>query len=240
MRSEEQVETPRRRERLRTATVAEIKRLAWIQVAEGGALGVSLRAIAREMGMTSSALYRYFASYEQLLQELVGDGFASLADALEAAEAELPDEMGAAGRWLHVAGAHRRWALDHPTQYALIFGSPLASVTAQVKGEHNRGVAVLFRVMLAGLASGQLNPAAMPPLPPGLEGQLAEWQSHLGLPLPPSALSGCLFVWTQLHGAVSLELFGQLPALLVPADQLFEHHMRAALLTLGCPDESGD
>src|ERR1700756_3222700 len=79
----------RRRERLRQTTVAEIKALAWQQIAEAGAPSLSLRAIARDMGMTSSALYRYFPSREVLLTALIKDGFASLADALEAAEAEV-------------------------------------------------------------------------------------------------------------------------------------------------------
>jgi AcrR family transcriptional regulator len=221
--------------------VDEIKRLAWAQVAEGGSLAVSLRGIAREMGMTSSALYRYFASHEQLRADLVRDGFASLADTLEEAESEMPADLGILDRWLHVAGAHRRWALDHSAEYALIFGTPMAGGkwTGVAKDEHNRGVAVLFRVMLAALASGELDPADVPPLTAPLRAQLAEWQVELGLPLAPEALAGCLFVWTQLHGAVSLELFGQLPGILLPADELFDQHMRAALVVLGCTAERG-
>jgi AcrR family transcriptional regulator len=229
----------RRRERLRNATVAEIKRLAWAQVAEGGALGVSLRAIARDMGMTSSALYRYFDSHEQLLLELVSDGFASLADALENEESAMAPEVGPAQRWMQVARVHRRWALDHATEYALVFGSTIQRGDANpaLKARHRRGVAVLFRVMVAGLASGEFRPDAnLPPLRPALEAQLAEWQSDLGFELPPAALAGCLFAWTQLHGAVSLELFGQLPNVLVPADELFDQQMRAVLRGFGCTD----
>jgi AcrR family transcriptional regulator len=188
------------------------------------------------MGMTSSALYRYFASHERLLSELMTDGFASLADALEAAEAAIPVDLGAAEQWLAVAAAHRRWALDHSTEYALIFGKSLADtkMNPDVKEQHGRGVAVLFRVMLAGLSTGALNPSALPALRPSLEAQLADWQAQLALPLTPVALAGCLFAWSQLHGAVSLELFGQLPPMLLPADALFEQHMRATLKVLGC------
>src|SRR5947209_8498101 len=116
-----------RRERTRAATIAEIKDHAWRQLAEVGASALSLRAVASEMGMTSSALYRYFSSRDDLLNELMVDGFASLADALEAAEAELDGSSSTgrpgANRWLHLSAAHRRWALAHPTEYALVFGT---------------------------------------------------------------------------------------------------------------------
>lgn len=225
---------PSRRERVRSATVAEIKRLAWEQVAQGGAPGVSLRGIARNMGMASSALYRYFAGYEQLLSELICDGFTSLADALEQAEVGVPDEASTPERWHAIGHAYRRWALAHATEYALIFGTPLDSPAPRTKTEHNRAVAVLFRCMITGLARGDLHPTNLLPLPPDLEPQLAEWQAHLGLPLRPADLAGCLFAWTVIHGAITLELFGQLPPMLVPADALFDQQLRSVLRVLGC------
>lgn len=232
---------PSRRERLRLATVAEIKDHAWAQVAQGGALAVSLRAIARSMGMTSSALYRYFDSHEQLLTELIGDGYASLADELEAAEAKVGEGQPAQKRFLQVARAHRRWALDNATAYALIFGTQMSDPKAdqRVLDEHRRGVAVLFRVMIAGLQSGQLDPSRLPPPAPALRRQLKRWEADLGLPLPAEALAGCMFVWSQLHGAISLELFGQLPPELRPADALFDQQMRAVLAAVGCQAPPG-
>ena len=224
---------PRRRERVRTATVAEIKRLAWEQVAEGGALAVSLRGIARNMGMASSALYRYFSGYEQLLSELICDGFTSLADALEQAEAGLSEDARIAERWHTLGSAYRRWALSHATEYNLIFGKRQEEIAERTKAEHNRAMAVLLRCMIAGLASGELDPANLLPLPPGLEPQLAEWQAHLGLPLRPADLAGCLFAWTQIHGAISLELFHQLPPWLMPADALFDQQLHSVLRVLG-------
>ncbi|MBO0748282.1 MAG: TetR/AcrR family transcriptional regulator [Acidimicrobiaceae bacterium] len=223
---------PRRRERVRTATVAEIKRLAWEQVAEGGALAVSLRAIARSMGMASSALYRYFTGYEQLLSELICDGFTSLADALEEAEAGLSEDISTAEQWQTLGHAYRRWALAHATEYALIFGKRQEEDAERTKSEHDRAMAVLFRCMISGLARGDLDPANLLPLPPGLEPQLLEWQANLGLPLRPADLAGCLFAWTQIHGAISLELFHQLPPMLMPADALFDQHLRSVLRVL--------
>ena len=232
---------PSRRDRVRNATLTEIKALAWAQIAESGAAAMSLRAIARDMGMTSSALYRYFTGREQLLSALAQDGFASLADHLEAAEAE-PDGRepdGAGGdRFMRVVRAYRRWALDHPTEYALTFGSPVPGLEChvpEVKAEMERGVAVLLRVMIAGLRAGRIQP---PPLAgadePALRAKLALWGSTVDDELSPESLGACMFAWAQLHGAISVELFGHMPPELMPADELFEYQMQEVLRTIGC------
>ena len=225
---------------MRGATVAEIKTLAWAQIAENGAAALSLRAIARDMGMTSSALYRYFTSREQLLSALAQDGFASLADHLEAAEtqAETQTEEGAANRFLRVVRAYRRWALDHPTEYALTFGSPVPGLEChvpEVKAEMERGVAVLLRVMIEGLRRGLIQP---PPLmgayEQALRAKLAQWAGTIDEELSAESLGACMFAWSQLHGAISVELFGHMPPELSPADELFEYQMHEVLRTIGC------
>jgi AcrR family transcriptional regulator len=225
-----------RRERTRAATVAEIKEHAWQQLAEVGPAALSLRAIAGEMGMTSSALYRYFGSKDDLLSELVVDGFASLADWLEAAEAQLGDNPDTE-RWLYLASAHRRWALEHPTQYVLIYGTPipgLESSSDERDAQMKRGVSVLMRCMTNALSRGKLDASAMEgTITPALRKRLQRWRSELGVNLPPSALAGCLFAWTHLHGAVSLELSGHLDPQFQPADELFEQQMRQVLVALG-------
>ena len=229
---------PNRRERTRAATVAEIKQLAWRQMADVGAAALSLRAIATDMGMTSSALYRYFESRDDLLNELAVDGFASLADALEAAEVEVDDnpEMN---RWLHLSTAHRRWALEHPTEYALIYGTPVPGLVSGSDERHvqmKRGVNVLFRCMMKALASGEFDARAMEgTVTPALRKRLQQWRAELGVDLPPEALAGCLFAWTQLHGAVSLELSGHLAPEFEPADDLFDQQMRQVSAILGPP-----
>lgn len=222
---------------MRAATVAEIKQHAWAQVADGGALAVSLRAIARSMGMTSSALYRYFESREQLVNELIADGYESLADVLEGAEAAVPAGAGPDQAFLCVARAYRAWSLEHSTQYALIFGTPMCDPTEypRAKEEHKRGVDVLFRAMVRGILKGALDPGRLPKPSPGLRKQLKVWQAQIGSPLSPEALAGCMFIWSQLHGAISLELFDQLPPALVPAADLFDQQMRATLVLMGCP-----
>ena len=230
-----------RRARLKAATHAEIKQHAWAQVAQGGALAISLRGIAREMGMTSSALYRYFDSQEQLLSELAADGYESLADQLEEAERAVPEGLGAGDHFMCLARAYRRWALEHAAQYSLIFGTPMCDPAdyPRVKEQHWRGIDVLFRSMIKGILSGALDPGHLPPPSPALRRQFKQWQTHMGSPLDPQALAGCMLVWSLLHGAISLELFDQLPPPLVPATELFEHQMRSALALLGCSDQRG-
>jgi AcrR family transcriptional regulator len=232
----------RRRDRLRQATLAEIKALAWQQIAEAGAASLSLRAVARAMGMTSSALYRYFPSREALLTVLVREGFASLADALETVEAELAGAAETEERFIRIVRAYRAWSLEHPSEYALMFGTPVPGFEAfgpEVKAELIRGVNVLFRCMIAGVRSGRLHPPALHgPGAARLRAQLRAWDAHEGGQLPPAALAGCLFAWTQLQGAISLEVFGHMPAPLLPADDLFEQQMRQVLATLGF-DQSG-
>jgi AcrR family transcriptional regulator len=227
---------PSRRDRVRGATVAEIKARAWAQIAAVGAPALSLRAVAREMGMTSSALYRYFSSKEQLLTALAQDGFSSLADHLEAAEAEV-EGMGV-GRFFHLVRAYRRWALDHPTEYALTFGTPVPGLeedAPEVKDEMLRGVAVLLRVMIDGLSTGVIEPPGLVGSDvPALREKLAAWGCGVDEALSPEAVGACMFAWTQLHGAISLEVFGHMPPELLPADELFEYQMQEVLRTIGC------
>ena len=226
-----------RRERMRAATLAEIKLHAWAQVAEGGALSISLRGIAREMGMTSSALYRYFDSQEQLISELIADGYESLAESLESAEAAVPEETDPGDHFMCLARAYRAWALAHSSEYALIFGSPMCDPAdnPRAKDEHWRGINVLFRSMINGIKSGALDPGRLPAAPARLRKQFQAWQQQMDSPLTPEALAGCMFIWSLLHGAISLELFEQIPPYLLPADDLFDQQMRAGLVLLGCP-----
>jgi AcrR family transcriptional regulator len=231
----------RRRERLRQTTVTEIKALAWKQIAEAGAPSLSLRAIARDMGMTSSALYRYFPSRDVLLTALIRDGFASLADALEAVEARIESDgeqaAGSGERFIRIVRAYRAWALDHPSEYALIFGTPVPGLEVhdqEVKQELIRGVNVLFRCMVDGVQRGAVRPPALQGPGAGkLRAKLRAWGMGEAPALPPAALAGCLFAWTQLHGAISLELFGHMPEEVMPADELFEHQMRQVQAGLG-------
>jgi AcrR family transcriptional regulator len=209
--------------------------LAWAQIAATGAAALSMRAVAREMGMTSSGLYRYFASRDELLGTLATDAFASLADCLEAAEAN--DQTAGSSAFLSIARAYRGWALEHPTEYALMFGGPTPGLDTdypQTKQEMFRGIAVLFRCMESVVREGRIRPPGLDPVADRrLRATLTKWGAHLPGRLPPEALAACMTCWTQLHGAISLELFEHLPAELLPADDLFNRLMRQLLANIG-------
>jgi AcrR family transcriptional regulator len=216
---------PTRRERQRQETLAEIKARAMDQVAEGGAAAVSLNAIARAMGMSPAALYRYFASRDALLAQLVVEAYGSLAEALQRA-ADRASADGAA-RLVTVAHAYRDWALDHPNSYLLIFttssGSgvelaPEATVTAAQRGMD------VFLGALAGAADEDGVPDGAR-LSPELAGQIRAWGQRSRAPeLTAGRLYLGLLAWTRLHGLISLELGHHLeatgvdPALLYDAE----------------------
>jgi AcrR family transcriptional regulator len=216
---------PTRRERQRQETRAEIKARAMDQVAEGGAAAVSLNAIARAMGMSPAALYRYFASRDALLAELVVEAYGSLAEALQrAADGVAADgaSAGGAAGLVAVAHAYRDWALAHPNSYLLIFATssgsgielaPEATVTAAQRGMD------VFLDALAGAADedGALSPE--------LAGQIRAWGQRSRAPeMTAGRLYLGLLAWTRLHGLISLELGHHLestgvdPALLYDAE----------------------
>jgi len=117
------------RDRVRRELTSEIKEIALAQLASGGGAALSLRAIAREMGMASSALFRYFDNRDALLTALIIDSYSSLAQAAETAEAQV-HEGSIRDRWMAIAQGVRSWAVAHPHEYALIFGSPIPGYAA--------------------------------------------------------------------------------------------------------------
>ena len=222
------VQAPTRRERQRQQTLAEIKARAMDQVADGGAGAVSLNAIARAMGMSPAALYRYFASRDALLAELVVEAYGSVADALRQAADGAP---GGAARLVAVAHSYRDWALAHPNSYLLIFqtssGSGLDLDPDRTVAAAQRSMDVFLSV-LDGADPGA--GAGGPELDPELAGQIEVWARRaqtLGSQtpeLPAERLHLGLVAWTRLHGLISLELGHHLastgvdPALLYEAE----------------------
>jgi AcrR family transcriptional regulator len=216
-----------RRERVRQATVAEIKAVARAQMAAEGTAGVTLRAIAREMGMTAPALYRYFGSRDELVTALVTDAYDALADAMEAAvDAAGP---GHAGRVRAAFGAFRAWGLEHPTEYALIFGSPIPGYVAPetTRPAGVRYTDLLVRLLADAVADRALDPARIDLQPsPALARQVEELQRRRGGPgLPVPVLAFGLGAWARVHGLVTLEVFGHLAPAVGDGTALFEQEL---------------
>jgi AcrR family transcriptional regulator len=238
------VVAPTRRERQRQETLAEIKARAMDQVAEGGAGSVSLNAIARAMGMSPAALYRYFASRDALLAELVVEAYGSLADALQdaASQSEAPTGpsagRGSAGRLVAVAHAFRDWALAHPNSYLLIFqtssGSGLDLDPDRTVAAAQRSMDVFLSVLDGSDAGGgQPSPEPGPEdavVSPELAGQIRAWGKRAQPPdLPAGRLYLGLLAWTRLHGLISLELGHHLASTGVDPALLYEAEVQSLL-----------
>ncbi|MEU9187260.1 TetR/AcrR family transcriptional regulator [Streptomyces sp. NPDC048484] len=199
-------ETPR--ERYRAQVRAEIKKHAREQLATAGASALSLNAIAKRMGMSGPALYRYFASRDELITELIRDAYRSLADTFRAAAAAGPDLPA-------LAHALRGWALHDPHRYFLIYGTP-------VPGYHAPDdVTSIAREIMAPL----LDACAVPPP----DTPATPFHTHLedhrqwadGHPAAPATLHRALTAWTRLHGALSLELAGHFTGMGFDPELLF-------------------
>ena len=187
---------------------AEIKRLARVQIASKGAANLSLREIAREMQMASSAMYRYFDSRDQLLTELIIENYDNIADAVEQADAKCArDDIR--GRWLAMAESLRTWALRHPSDYGLIFGTPVPGYAAppDTVDPGRRYTNVLLRLLVDAHVAGYVATVDIPPAK-GFVKEYKYVQSNLGISLPDEMLLAGLAAWAAMFGAISFELFG--------------------------------
>ncbi|MEU7861813.1 TetR/AcrR family transcriptional regulator [Nonomuraea sp. NPDC049141] len=198
------------RERVRAELTREITDIARRQLAIEGAGGLSLRAVAREMGMVSSAIYRYFPSRDDLLTALIIDGYNALGAAVEAADAA-GAPAGFAGRWLAVCHAVRDWALAHPHEYTLLYGSPVPGYQApeETIEARLRDVTVFGRIVSQAYEAGALTPPDLaPPVPAALSGD-ADNLRQIMPGVPDDLIFRGLTAWTGLYGWVNFEVFGQ-------------------------------
>jgi AcrR family transcriptional regulator len=243
-----------RRERVRASTVSEIKETARRILVTEGSESLSLRAIARDMGMTAPALYRYFPSREDLVLDLVADLYHEVSDRMEAArDAEAPDDAPA--RLLAVSRAFRAWALAHPREFALTFGSPIPGVafhedTPEHQATRSHQAAVRFGGIFGELVARIYLERRFPvpaeeDMDPALRDQLHAWSETFPVPLPAGVAQVFLSCWIRLYGTVTMEVFDHLKFALGDAEPLFEAELRdlAAKLdiagTYRPPDRSG-
>ncbi|MFJ3792690.1 TetR/AcrR family transcriptional regulator [Kitasatospora sp. NPDC090091] len=186
------------RERYRAQVREEVKQHAWGQIATAGASALSLNAIAKQMGVSGPALYRYFANRDELITELVRDAYRSLADTFQAraqAGADLAD----------LAHALRRWALDDPQRYLLVYGTPVPGY--QAPSDTTQIASEMMAVLLD--ASAAIEAPATDAAATALDEHLADHRAWAGEhPAPAPALRRALAFWTRLHGVLSLELAG--------------------------------
>jgi len=267
------------RERARAELTREIKEEARRQLAASGAQGLSLRAVARALGMVSSAVYRYFPSRDELLTALIIDAYDAIGATAEAAVARPraagvtgPRAAGVTGRhaararghWTAACHAIRNWALAHPHEYALIYGSPVpgyqapqATVASAIRvfralggiladawretGEGTggaggtRGEAGGTRGEAGGTRGGGAAGPAAQPVPPELAAQTAIIADAIAPGVPAAMIARALVAWTQLFGMVSFELFGQFVGTIEPADEFFGYAVTQMADYIGLP-----
>ena len=222
------------RERARAELTREIKQVARRQLAEEGSAALSLRAVARELGMVSSAVYRYFPSRDELLTALIIDAYDSVADAAEAAESAV-ERADVAGRWLATCRAVRAWAVANPQEYALIFGSPIPGYAApqDTIDPAARIPALLLAVLADTIASGRSVAEPGVPLPRSVRRDLKAVRTDAAPTLDDIEMARAITAWTLLIGTISFELFGHLNNVIHDYDAHFDLQMRMMGHTLG-------
>jgi AcrR family transcriptional regulator len=211
------------RERYRAQVRAEAKEAALRQLAESGPAGLSIAAIGKQLGVSGPALYRYFASRDELLTELVIDAYDDLADALGAAARDATSQQPHA-RLEAMARGYRAWALAQPHRYRLLFGPPLPGYDAHVQrlvAASEASMSLLF-----GVLRELGNRAPAPPIQP-LTSQLAAWAQTHAFDADPAVALRAILIWSRLHGLVSLEIAGNFTSMGIDPGQLFEAQLPA-------------
>ena len=242
------VQAPSRRDRVRAATIEEIKATARQLLVAEGPDAVSLRAIGRAMGMSAPALYRYFGSHDELLQHVCGDIFAEIAADIHTAIERAGRATGGDVTAKLIAGcrAFRGWALAHPREFGLLFGTPLPGLEAvhekggpdDIVSESAGKFSLEFLTLFYELWGRHPFPVpADDEIDPGLLAQLIRYRDALGADLPAGAVLIFLRCWVRLYGLVSLEVFGHLHFALDDPAPMFEYTLTelAAMLGLDHP-----
>jgi AcrR family transcriptional regulator len=229
-----------RRERLHTEMKEEIKAIARQQMALEGNEALSLRAIARQMEVTAPALYRYFASRDELITALILDAFNGLGDALETADGAVQTEQGQAAygpRLQRVLFAYRDWALTHPTDFALIYGTPIVGYVAPAPltaAASERSIAVIIRVLTEAFAAGALTiPSEVQQIPPTVQSAIVALVVEHNYPTAVEPFYAGVIAWSRCHGLVMLELFGHITPVVGDTSALYEAEVTTLLARLG-------
>jgi len=226
-----------RRGRIQEQMRGEIKAGAWRQMARDGASGLSLRAIASEMGVTAPALYRYYPSRDELITALIVDAFHALGDALEAARGLAQADVFAE-QFVMMMRDYRAWALAHPAEFTLIYGTPIPGYHAPealTAPAVRRSLAPLLALLVAAAQAGQITPdPAYAPAPPQLRERFRAMLPEAGMEqVPLIALHVGFVSWAHLQGLIMLELFGHIAPVVGDPQQFYEFEIQVQVGRLG-------
>ncbi|MBK3562168.1 TetR/AcrR family transcriptional regulator [Streptomyces sp. MBT62] len=223
---------PSLRERRRAAATQEIVDAAERHLTEHGPAALSLRAVARSLGMTVQALYHYFPNRDALITVLVTKAYDDLADAVQTA-AETPADDPDLPRLVRAAEGYRRWGIAHPEHFQLLYGTPLRDYAAPADGpttQATRRMSMIFeRELFEEFTPEQLAAADIQALSPELRGYLEQLPHYGQGHLPPPATALLMSAWGHLHGLVALEVFGHTAFLGGHQAELFRMSMRNLL-----------
>jgi AcrR family transcriptional regulator len=205
---------------------AAIKQTAWKQIAARGAPSLSLRAIARELGITAPAIYNYFTRRDDLVTALIVDAFTSLGESQKNSLRNLAkDALGA--RLSALGLAYRAWAIANPQRYQLIFGTPIpayqapADITVPAAAW---SLMPLIETLQAIFAAGRLRVDLSAPLTPALQSMLAAWSQFAG-GADVEVLYEALVIWSRVHGLVSMEIDKQMPSFITDPGEVYRREI---------------
>ncbi|MFG3618534.1 TetR/AcrR family transcriptional regulator [Nocardia sp. NPDC047654] len=222
------------RARVRSEMIEEIKAAARKRLAVDGA-NLSLRGVARDMGIVASALYRYFPSRDDLLTALIMEAYQALAAEAEVADTRLP-AADLRGRWMAVCSSVRGWAQAHPAEYGLLYGTPVPGYDAP-DDTVAPAAAVVFRlVAIAQAGAEKLTPPPLSSaLPAPVHADLRRLIEQQSSDLPEDVLDRVFAAWTQLFGLLNFEVFGRLNGIIDARADYFAHHMNVMADLVGLP-----
>jgi len=230
--------TPGPRAQSRARQIGAIKRVAGRLLAEKGVAGLSLREVAREMGLVSSALYRYFATRDELLTALIFDAYNQLGASVERAEAWV-DRADVRGRWVATCAATRRWAKAHPNEYALLYGTP-------VPGYRAPDVTIAAATRVAAVMGAILNddrrsrPVLESPAPGRAVSFLEVEALKAVMPdVAPEQYVRALMAWSHVFGFINFELFGHFVGSVRDDRRMFTAVVEELADFLGLPPSAG-
>jgi AcrR family transcriptional regulator len=215
--------------------IEQIKATARDQMTEKGTAGLSLRGIAREIGVTAPAIYNYFPTLDDLITTLITDAFRSIAAAMASA-ADAGDDGTAASRIFAAGIAYREWAVTNPIQFQLIYGNPIPnySAPADITGPLARlPFEGLMRDFMRAYQSGELAlPEQYIHLPDAVRADIQTYLEGIGFKMPEPLVYAIMSSWSHIHGIVMLELFDHITPILPHTGAFYRHEMAGFLRSL--------
>jgi AcrR family transcriptional regulator len=215
-----------RKDQQHTQLQEAIKESAWVQIAEAGAPALSLRAIARSLGITAPAIYNYFPDRDALVTALIVDAFTSLGQSQKEAIRELaPDDP--ITRVTALGLAYRDWAITYPQRYQLIFGTPIPGYQAPediTLPAAAWALLPLIETLQAISLAGSLRIDRSAARTPALTSMLEAWSQFAGGP-ELEVLYAALVIWSRVHGLVLMEIGGQMPSFITDPGEVFRREI---------------